>query len=72
MRHSFNGKGGTDAPPLDFMRERQSVRDIAGMSGAIWDHVPKMLPAFREENIPFPSISRDEMADLIAYLHSPK
>lgn len=67
--HSIDGKGGSDAPPLDFMRGKQSVRDIAGMSGTIWDHVPKMLPAFREEGIPFPSISRAEMADLIAYLH---
>lgn len=70
MCHSLGGKGGTDAPPLDYMQGDLSIEGIAGMSGAIWNHVPDMLPRFREEKIPFPSISPDEMADLIAYLHS--
>lgn len=69
MCHSYGGKGGTDAPPLDYMRGNLSVHDIAGMSGNIWNHLPQMLPAFRAEKIPFPSIAPDEMADLIAYLH---
>ena len=70
MCHSFAGSGGKDAPALDFMTGDLSVQSIAGMSGTIWDHLPGMLPRFREEKIPFPSISPDEMADLIAYLHS--
>lgn len=63
------GRGGTDAPPLDYMRGNLSIEGTAGMSGNVWNHVPRMLPFFREEKIPFPSITSDEMADLIAYLH---
>lgn len=70
MCHSFAGAGGTDAPALDFMRGNLSVHSIAGMSGTIWNHLPGMLARFRQEKIPFPTISPDEMADLTAYLHS--
>ena len=68
--HSYGGKGGTDAPPLDYMAGHLSGREIANMSGAIWNHVPAMLPHFQEEGIPFPTFTGFEMADLIAYLHS--
>ena len=68
--HSYNGQGGTDAPPLDYMKGHLSAREIAGMSGDIWNHVPMMLPHFEEEGLPFPTFTQDEMADLIAYLHS--
>jgi mono/diheme cytochrome c family protein len=67
--HSFQGRGGSDAPPLDYMRDKMAAKDIAEMSGQIWNHVPAMVRFFREEDIPFPSFSGDEMADLIAYLH---
>lgn len=70
MCHSFQGSGGKDAPPLDYMSGDLSVQSIAGMSGTIWNHLPAMLPRFREEKIPFPTMSPDEMADLIAYLHT--
>ena len=69
MCHSFGGAGGTDAPALDYMSGDLSIQSIAGMSGTIWNHLPGMLPRFREEKIPFPTISSDEMADLVAYLH---
>jgi mono/diheme cytochrome c family protein len=68
--HSYDGQGGKDAPPLDYMRGHLSAREIANMSGNIWNHLPMMLPHFKEEGIPFPTFSDDEMADLIAYLHS--
>jgi hypothetical protein len=31
-----------------------SAREIADMSGQIWDHLPAMLPRFREEKVPVP------------------
>ncbi len=68
--HSYAGKGGTDAPPLDYMAGHLSAREIANMSGTIWNHVPAMLPHFQEEEIPFPTFTDFEMADLVAYLHS--
>jgi mono/diheme cytochrome c family protein len=67
--HSFEGRGGSDAPPLDFMMGRMSATDIAQMSGDIWNHTPAMVRFFKEEDIPFPSFTGSEMADLIAYLH---
>jgi mono/diheme cytochrome c family protein len=67
--HSYAGRGGSDAPPLDSMRGKLAARDIANMSGTIWNHVPLMVHHFKEEGIPYPSFSANEMADLIAYLH---
>ena len=68
--HSYAGKGGEDAPPLDFMSGHLSAREVANMSGRIWNHLPAMLGHFEEEGIPVPTFQDDEMADLIAYLHS--
>lgn len=67
--HSYNGHGGTDAPALDSMRGQLSAREIAEMSGMIWNHLPRMLPHFEEEGVPLPNFSAGQMADLIAYLH---
>ncbi len=67
--HSFNGTGGEDAPALDSMTGHLSAREIANMSGDIWNHVPQMLHHFEEEGLTFPTFSDEEMADLIAYLH---
>jgi mono/diheme cytochrome c family protein len=67
--HSYGGSGGTDAPPLDFMKGKLSPSEVADMSGIIWNHVPGMLPHFKEEGVPFPTFSGNQMADLIAYLH---
>lgn len=67
--HTFEGKGGTDAPPLDFMKGRLSAIDIASMSGRIWNHVPDMEVAFKKEGKEFPTFKGNEMADMMAYLH---
>ena len=56
--HSYAGRGGKDAPPLDDMRGHMSAREIADMSGQIWDHLPAMLPHFREEKIPVPTFTQ--------------
>jgi mono/diheme cytochrome c family protein len=67
--HSFEGRGGSDGPPLDYMRGQLAAKDLADMTGQIWNHLPAMERALKEEKIPFPTFSKDEMADLIAYLH---
>jgi mono/diheme cytochrome c family protein len=69
MCHSFEGQGGTDAPPLDFMKGEMSPNEIAEMSGVLWNHIPTMKAAFAEEHIPFPEFKEGQMASLIAYLH---
>lgn len=68
--HSYAGKGGTDAPPLDSMAGHLSAREVANMSGQIWNHLPAMIMHFQEENLRVPKFSDDQMADLVAYLHS--
>ena len=68
--HSYGGRGGTDAPPLDYMAGHLSAREIANMSGTIWNHLPAMVAAFQAEGAPFPTFSDFEMADVVAYLHS--
>ena len=68
--HSYAGKGGTDAPPLDYMSGHLSAREVADMSGQIWNHLPAMLMHFEEEGLPVPTFQDDQMADLVAYLHS--
>jgi mono/diheme cytochrome c family protein len=70
--HSYNGRGGEDAPPLDPMRGHLSAAEIAEMSGQIWNHLPAMLHHFTEEKITVPTFQGSQMADLIAYLHSGK
>jgi mono/diheme cytochrome c family protein len=70
MCHSFEGRGGTDAPSLDSMKGELTTNEIANMSGTIWNHVPTMKLAFAEEHIPFPEFTGNQMASLIAYLHS--
>lgn len=69
MCHTYEGRGGTDAPDLEFMKGELTATDIANMSGVIWDHVPTMKAAFAEEGIPFPEFTGNQMADLVAYLH---
>jgi mono/diheme cytochrome c family protein len=69
MCHSFEGRGGSDAPSLDFMKGEMTTAEIANMSGMIWNHVPTMKAAFAEEHIPFPTFNEGQMASLIAYLH---
>jgi mono/diheme cytochrome c family protein len=69
MCHSFEGRGGSDAPELDFMKGRLTANDVANMNGLIWNHLPTMKAAFAEEHIPFPEFKGNQMASLIAYLH---
>ena len=69
--HSYGGQGGTDAPPLDFMAGHLSAREVANMSGRVWNHMPAMLERFKEEGVPLSTFADEQMADLVAYLHSP-
>src|SRR6266511_2110252 len=71
-RSLLRGERGRRRTPLDYMRGHMSAREIADMSGQVWDHLPAMLPHFREGKIPVPTLTQGEMADLIAFLHSGK
>lgn len=68
--HSYGGSGGTDAPPLDYMAGHLSAREVADMSGQIWNHLPAMLMHFEDEGLAVPTFDDSQMADLVAFLHS--
>ncbi len=54
-------------PPLDELRRRQGVLELAGR---LWNHAPAMLGVLEDEGITWPEISSAEMADLMAYLQA--
>lgn len=54
-------------PPLDELRRRQGVLELAGR---LWNHAPAMLGVLEYEGITWPEISSAEMADLMAYLQA--
>jgi hypothetical protein len=68
--HSYEGVGGSDAPPLDTMQGQMTARDLAVMVGQVWNHLPLMLPHFHKEGVPVPTFTDQEIADLVAYLHA--
>lgn len=54
-------------PALEELRRPQGALELAGR---MWNHVPAMFTAFRQEAAPWPQMSVAEMADLMAYLQA--
>ena len=63
--HSIDGQGGRVGPNLRG-RLRGSLMTIAG---AMWNHGPKMWAKMAERGIETPSLTTNEMSDLISYLY---
>ena len=63
--HSVMGHGGKVAPDLG-LKLRGSLMRIAG---AMWNHGPQMWDKMAERGIEVPSLSTEEMSDLISYLY---
>jgi mono/diheme cytochrome c family protein len=55
------------APPLG--KTAGGYSDIT-MISALWDHGPRMLERMKEQKLPWPRFTAEQMADLIAYLNS--
>ncbi|MBM2832814.1 MAG: hypothetical protein HW414_1866, partial [Dehalococcoidia bacterium] len=66
--HAMRGKGGNSAPDLG--RAKEPPRSVVSMVELMWNHVPKMSKAIREQEMEWPQLSEREMADLITYLYS--
>jgi len=64
--HAPRGQPGV-GPALDELRRPQGAYELAGR---LWNHVPAMFLALRQEGIAWPEISAGEMADLMAYLQA--
>lgn len=65
--HSIKGSGGKVGPDLaQLMRSHNAVR----MAAILWNHALPMAKKMEELGIQRPTFKGDEMAHLIAYLHS--
>jgi len=63
--HSPSGPKASSAPSL----MRSEATDSAyALLAAIWNHGPRMESLLRERNIPWPSLTGEEMRNLVAYL----
>lgn len=63
--HEVMGDGGDVGPAFDDLDFSSSVSEIAGR---MWNHGPKMWESMEQENVPFPTLTASEMADLLACL----
>jgi mono/diheme cytochrome c family protein len=64
--HVPSGRQGL-GPALESLRRPQGAYELAGR---LWNHAPAMFTVLKQEEIAWPAISRDEMADLMAYLQA--
>ncbi len=67
--HSTQGTGKMKGPDLG-VRKKDFPPTIGQLAGLMWNHLPAMLTEMRKENIPFPELSANEMANIMAYLFS--
>lgn len=65
--HGAPGAGGGVGPDL---ARRARGESLMGVAAAMWNHQPEMLEEARRRSIDIPTLSPEEMADLIAYLFS--
>jgi cytochrome c2 len=61
------GGGQNTGPPLETLRRPQGAYELAGR---LWNHAPAMFTVLKQADIEWPTISADEMANLMAYLQA--
>lgn len=66
--HAVRGVGGRLAPDLGFAGAPSSSANE--FVSAMWNHAPQMWVRMQAEKRPYPTLNRQEMADLLAYLHA--
>lgn len=64
--HAIHGLGGAGGPDLGRVQAAWSFLDIAGV---LWNHQPKMEAEFNRLEIERPTLSSDEMFQLIAFVY---
>lgn len=65
--HSVNGEGGKVGPDLGRRKPVQS--SLPQLVTAMWNHAPQMWARMRADGVPYPSLSYDDVAQLLAYLY---
>lgn len=63
--HAVGGVGGREGPSLDELKRYVSPIMVAQ---AMWNHAPQMTKRMKELGITRPTLERNEIVDLIAYL----
>jgi len=66
--HAVKGEGGHEAPDLG--RRYDRAYTPAGIAALMWNHAPVMWGAMTRENLPVPSVSQEQAADLFAFFYS--
>jgi mono/diheme cytochrome c family protein len=64
--HTIGGKGGKVGPELG----RAHHVSLTQFAGLMWNHGPAMWARMKERGIEVPSLSGQEMADIVAYLYT--
>jgi cytochrome c2 len=64
--HAVRGAGGAVGPDLG---RKEMYRSVTGIAGAMWNHGPAMWAKMGQMGIARPRFTKNEMADLIAYLY---
>jgi cytochrome c2 len=54
-------------PPLEVIRRPQGAFEVAGR---LWNHAPGMFTVFEKEGLRWPQMTREQMAELMAYLQA--
>ena len=68
--HGLDGKPG-DLKQINLSKYQKTSNPLDIVAG-IWNHSPQIEKAFAEKGIPWPRFKREEMADLLEYVRSPK
>ena len=55
---------------LDLSKKKDFPRTLGQLAGMMWNHSPKMWKGIEEKGMERPTLSPQEMADLVAYLFS--
>jgi len=73
-KKSFNQKGcvqcHSPGGKFDLSKKKDFPRTLAKLAGMMWNHSPQMWKGMEEKGIGRPTLSPQEMADLVAYLFS--
>jgi len=65
--HFPSERGQGMGPALGEIRRRQGMLEL---SGRLWNHAPGMFAAFETQGLRWPVMTREQMADLAAYLEA--
>jgi mono/diheme cytochrome c family protein len=66
--HSVNGRGGTEAPDLGKVSDRNFTP--ASLTATLWNHAPRMFAAMKKREIRAGDLNPQAAADLLAYFYA--